>query len=195
MLTLRAFVVLFFAICQHDDLAKAINVEIIAWRSPPYAYDDDILQKTENITNHMLHTLTGVARYACYCRNLSLSIKFQSYADFMAHLDGINKGDLGNETFQIFLPAYKDSVVSKPYLFGHVGIVKSPGMTLVGNGFFKSKLYQLAVIGFKNVRTFLVIMVMIMIDIGIIIWICVCIFIIEFQFHKHFITLSFHLSC
>ena len=158
---------------QYGSLS-ALDCEIITWKSPPYVYDDEIILNFHNTTNKILQYFLGTMKYQCFC-NATFVLNFKDYAAFMSYVNGEDSDNYNNKTLRLFMPAYKTSVMSKPYLFDHVGLVKSPGMTLVSNGFFKSKLYQLAVYGSRNAVTFLIIMIFFMIDVGIIIWIFVSI--------------------
>ena len=137
-------------------------------------YDDRILFNEHNTTNGILQYFIGFTKYKCFC-NVTFAPMLENYAEFISYVDNDGSGlaIYDNKTLRIFMPAYKASVIAKPYLFDHVGLVKSPGMTLVGNGFFKSKLYQLAVNGSRNAFTFTIIMLFCMTDVAIIIWICV----------------------
>lgn len=164
----------FLAIGMQCGYVSALDCEIISWKSPPYVYDDEIFLHLHNTTNKILQHFIGAIKHQCFC-NMTFTSKFRDYAAFMSYVNGESSDTFNNKTLRIFMPTYKTSVISKPYLFGHVGFVKSPGMTLVSNGFFKSKLYQLAVYGSRNAVTFLIIMIFFMIDVGIIIWICVSI--------------------
>lgn len=172
------------ALFQRGANVFALDLEIVTWDSPPYVHHDDTFQTSPTLRNGLLDSILAVAKYGCKVSNVSFATKLKDYATFISHVDNISREADASDTIKIFLPAYQNSIFSRPYAFGHVGIVNSPGMTLVGNSFFKSMLYQLVFIGFKNARMFLITMVLFMIDIGIIIWICVSLLVCLF--------LSFH---
>ena len=174
MSTLFVLMLCFLALAERHSPVCALDCEIVSWKSPPYIYNEGISANVSNETKGIVEYFVGAARKKCFC-NLTFMPMMKDYATFMSYVNGDGPYTFRKSSLRIFLPAYKTSVIPKQYFFGHVGIVKSPGMTLVGNGFFKSKLYQLAVTGSRNAATFFIIMILAMIDVGIIIWICVSI--------------------
>ena len=174
MSTLSVPVLCVLAIAEWHSSVFALDCEVVSWKSPPYMSEDGVSANVSSGTMPIVEYFIGAVRKKCFC-NLTFLPMMKDYATFMSYVNGEGPHTYRKNSLRIFMPAYKTSVIPKQYLFGHVGIVKSPGMTLVGNGFFKSKLYQLAVTGSRNAATFFVIMILAMIDVGIIIWICVSI--------------------
>ena len=174
MSKISVLVLCVLAIAEWHSSVCALDCEVVSWKSPPYMHDDGVPANVSSGTMPIVEYFIGAARKKCLC-NLTFLPMMKDYATFMSYVNGEGPHTYRNNSLRIFMPAYKTSVIPKQYLFGHVGIVKSPGMTLVGNGFFKSKLYQLAVTGSRNAATFFIIMILAMIDVGIIIWICVSI--------------------
>ena len=155
------------------SLVSSLQVELVWWHSPPYIY--------KNSTEHDYSIFTAFKRtseYGCHVSSFSYGPKFQSYAEFINHVNKVDNETTKKDKLRLFLPAYQNSITNRKYLFGEIGLVKSPGMTLVANRILKSRLYTLAVKGFENAKAFLVIMVLFMIDFGIVIWICVSIFVL-----------------
>ena len=167
------WMLLFALTAKREINVYALNCEIVSWKSPPYVYDDKILSNLKNSTNSILYVFAKLAKYEhCKC-NLTFMPQYKNYADFMAYVNGNGSQSYSNKSLRVFMPAYQRSILTHPYRFRHVGFVKSPGMTLVGNGFFRSKLYQLTVNGFQHAETFMIVNAFFMLDFGIIIWLCV----------------------